>query len=731
MRRILKPRAQRRREARAELTPAARVRRQRLHLWAAMGVLALALWGVFLIVPPTVPGLQPGLPSPVTIQAPRTLKYESALRTEQERSRAESDPANIVYRDDPNILIGQRAQLSELLQSITQIRQDPTLDRAAKQARLATLPDSTLAISPTLATRLIRLNDDQWQVVSRGALDLYDRAVRENNYVISDQDLANLRRTSLPYWASLYERGEPRELILLFANAFLKANRVVDEQATAQRRQQARAAVAPVTVTILEGENIVREGDVITPAVEEKLEALGLLRVEPKWWLLGGEGLLAALLAALFGAYLMQCQRQVWMSDRPLLVVCGLFALTVLAARFVLPLTNGWQYLFPLAATAILIAALFNAEIALVAATLLSVAVAFIGDRQFGLGATLLFGSMAGVFVIGRPQRSLTFLLAGLAVAMTTALTETAFGLMSALEPRPEQILPILLFSGVNGALSAIVALGLYNLAGQIAGIVTPFQLMEWGHPAQPLLRKLMREAPGTYYHSIAVGNLAESAAEAIGADALLLRVAAYYHDVGKVLRPYFYTDNQSDRENVHNELDPQTSARIIADHVREGMQMAREAGLPKQIVDFIPTHHGTTTIRHFYQLALQQHDSVDPADFRYPGPRPQTKEQAILMLADTVEATVRSKAQHGQILSARDNLPNGNGRGASGKQTLEELVHAIIDERVRSGELDDSTLTLSDLARIRQAFITTLQGIYHPRVEYTPEVVKPVESGR
>src|SRR5262249_27547519 len=156
-----------------------------------------------------------------------------------------------------------------------------------------------------------------------------------------------------------------------------------------------------------------------------------------------------------------------------------------------------------------------------------------------------------------------------------------------------EEWLPILIFSGINGVLSAIAALGLYNLIGHLADVVTPMQLMELAHPAHPLLRKLIREAPGTHHHSVSVGNPAESAAEAIGADALLLRVASYYHDIGKARRPCFFTDNQSDRENVQNELDPHTSAEIICEHVREGVKMARQAGLPRQVVEFIPAHHG------------------------------------------------------------------------------------------------------------------------------------------
>lgn len=284
------------------------------------------------------------------------------------------------------------------------------------------------------------------------------------------------------------------------------------------------------------------------------------------------------------------------------------------------------------------------------------------------------------------------------------------------------EIPTILLFSGTNGGMSAILALGLFNLVGNAAGVVTPLKLMELSHPSQPLLRRIIHEAPGTYHHSIAVANLAEAAADIVGADVLLLRVAAYYHDVGKTLRPLFFTDNQIGRENVHNDIDPHTSAEIIIDHVREGVKIARAGGLPEQITEFISTHHGTGVVGHFYQMALRQQDTVKIEDFRYPGPRPWTREQGILMLADSVEATVRSKAQHGKLVQMH---AGGNGTSSNGGQTIEQVVNMIIDERVGSGQLDNTSLTLRDLVLIRQAFVTSLRSIYHPRTEYAPQIVK------
>jgi putative nucleotidyltransferase with HDIG domain len=288
------------------------------------------------------------------------------------------------------------------------------------------------------------------------------------------------------------------------------------------------------------------------------------------------------------------------------------------------------------------------------------------------------------------------------------------------------ELVELLLFSALNGVISGLGALGAYNFLGRMAGIVTPLQLLELAHPNQPLLRRLMQEAPGTHHHSVVVSNLCENAAEAIGADSLLVRVGAYYHDVGKIIRPYFFTDNQHNRANVHESLDPKTSAALICDHVTEGMRLARQYGLPQQIVDFIPQHHGTSVIKYFYQQALQRDDTVSIDDYRYPGPKPQSKEAAILMLADGCEATVRSREQAGLLRpirpedEAQELDADARGRG----QTIEEVVDQSLQDRMRSGELDESMLTLRDLNLIKQSFVKTLQGIYHPRVDY-PRLVK------
>ncbi|HEU5089464.1 MAG TPA: HDIG domain-containing protein, partial [Roseiflexaceae bacterium] len=375
-------------------------------------------------------------------------------------------------------------------------------------------------------------------------------------------------------------------IALLLVGAHLQTNLVIDEQATQARKQAARDAVKPVTVQIVEGESIVRAGDMVTPDVREKLEALGELNTETDWYDVAGKGILAALIGLLFGVYVRQTQRDVWLRTRPLATIVGLAVLTVLLARLLASVSVDLLYGFPLAITALLVATLFSGNLALFVTVLLVVPISIVGQESIGIAVTLIMGAVAAIFAIGRGERSLNFVLAGLTVSVVSTAAALAFALTNFRATSLDQLLVTGAYSGINGALTAVLALGMYNLLGHIAGIVTPMQLMELAHPAQPLLRKLIREAPGTYYHSIAVGNLAESAAEAIGADALLLRVASYYHDIGKTVRPFFFTDNQSDRENVHNDIDPHTSAGIIADHVREGAVLARQAGLPRQVID-------------------------------------------------------------------------------------------------------------------------------------------------
>lgn len=692
-------------------------------------LLFVGIWAALTLSLPGEYGrLEVGQPSPTSIWAPKEVTYVSEVRTAERQAQAENNPDNLVYVFDPLIPVQQRLDLSALLETITRVRDDPSLQRADQVARLAALPNAALQISESQAEQILALSDSQWEQVRRQTLALYDRAIERYDYAVDERALIQLRERWLAYWLATTDLSpQERDLARFFTEAFLRVNRTLDEAATAERRQRARDSVPPQQVRVLAGEAIVREGEIITPEMIEKLQQTGAMPTPLSWAGIAGRGLFAALMSVGFMAYVLSFETSIGRRPRGLLVMITLIIFTLIIARLVLPAVGDWTFFFPLAAVAITLTVVFNGRVSLAAAALMSATIGVMEHNALGLALTLFGSCLAAVLMTHDAERVRSFLLAGVSVAVVVLVAELAFWLIR--QPTllagglMTYLAPVALFAGMNGALSAIFAIGIFNVVSRAAGQVTPLQLMELAHPSRPLLRKLIREAPGTYYHSVAVGNLAEAAAEAVGADALLLRVAAYYHDIGKTIRPFFFTDNQMGRENVHNDLDPVTSAQIIIDHVREGIKMARSAGLPEQIVDFIATHHGTGLIRHFYQQALQEEDSVSETDFRYPGPRPQTREQAILMLADSVEATVRSKAQNGKLVAANGN--GGHNGAPAGVQVLEELVQSIIEARVREGELDNAPLTMRELTQIKQAFVNSLQSIYHPRVDYAPQLVK------
>jgi putative nucleotidyltransferase with HDIG domain len=379
-------------------------------------------------------------------------------------------------------------------------------------------------------------------------------------------------------------------------------------------------------------------------------------------------------------------------------------------------------YAFPLPTASILLALLLSPTVAVGATIVLAVLVAILGGPSLALAVLGMIGGLIGILGTWKAQRLSTFFLTGASITLANFVVVGAFRLIAQMVDL-QSLATAVIACTINGFASVIIGFATFGLLGSLFGRVTVLQLMELSNPNHPLLHRLMREAPGTYYHSIIVGNLAERAAEVIGADPMLVRVGAYYHDIGKVVRPYFFVDNQAGRSNIHDDLPPRSSAQIITDHVRDGIALARKYRLPERIVQFIPQHHGTSRTAYFYRRALQEDETVDPEDFRYPGPRPQSRETAILMLADSVEAIVRTMNQSGKL---RETFEADKEKD---EDPWEKLVAGIIAERVREGQLDESDLTFRDLHAIQHAFAEMLRGVYHPRVEY-PEFGKPAQEG-
>jgi putative nucleotidyltransferase with HDIG domain len=402
-----------------------------------------------------------------------------------------------------------------------------------------------------------------------------------------------------------------------------------------------------------------------------------------------------------------------------LFMLALLVVVWVAAAKFFLSVTLPdderlyLSYMLPVAASPMLIATLLDGGLAVAVAALLALLTAFVGfylpDARRGLidhpldafqmVTTLFLGGFVGIFAVHRAERMNRYLVAGGLVAAVSFTALLSFWLLSA-EREAADVVGMIVATGVGGLLSAIIVVGATVILGLMFGITTRMQLMELAQLNHPLLRRLQEQASGTFHHSVIVGNLAEGAADRVGADSLLVRVGCYFHDVGKVTKAAYYIENQTQGENPHDRLAPAASAKMVADHVHSGLELAKRHRVPARVRAFIPEHHGTRLVTYFYRKAAADDATTDPGKFRYPGPRPQSKETAIVMLADSVEAVVRS---------SRD-------RSA---ERIDSLVEAVIAERVTEGQMDECDLTLRDLKTIGESFKATLRGVYHPRIEY------------
>ncbi len=665
--------------------------------WGVVFGILLGLLLIFELLPVGQLELQVGQVSPVDIRAPRQITFVSQTLTEKARAQAEQAVRDIYDPPDPKIGRQQTLRLRQILDFIASVRSDPHASREEKIRALASVTDLTLTAD--LSDRILSFSDAEWSAVAEEAEGVLDRVMRE---AIRPSDV-NEVKTRVSTLVRLTLTEAQTQVVVALVQNLVKANAFLNARETQNARLQAREKVEPVTMTVERGQAIVRQGDIVEPLDMEILETLGLLRPHIKWQDVVGNALLAGLIATLLGGYLSARARALWNDDRQLLVTSLLFLLFTAGARLMVPGHTVLPYLFPGAALGLIISTLFDTQAAVFSSALLSVLVGAIGGGNLELAAYVFAGSVFAILAVQRVERISVFVFAGMLATLANWLTVLAFRLPP---QRYDWIGLATLFGAglLNGGLASMIALLGYFALGNLLDIPTALRLMDLARPTHPLMRQLLLKAPGTYHHSILVSNLAEEAAERVVADPLLARVGAYYHDIGKTLRPYFFVDNQTNGENVHDRLDPETSAHIIVSHVKDGVDLARKHNLPRRIVDFIAEHHGTGLATYFYQRAQQSaangNPHPDPARFQYPGPKPRSKETAIVMLADACEATVRSL------------------RPATAEE-IETIVRKLVMERMEEGQLDDSNLTLRELEEIQKAFIAMLQGVFHPRVRY------------
>jgi putative nucleotidyltransferase with HDIG domain len=673
--------------------------RPRVAFAVGVGVLTALLLTVALSVDllPRVYDVKEGDVAAVAIKAPRAITFISQIRTRQARDAAAAQVPPVIELNR-DVISQQTRGLADLIQAINVVRGDTTRpDPTTKQQAIAQLVSPTL--SDTTAKALVTLDDYHWSTIANEAQRVLQDIMKDR---IPDTSVDEVRN-EVPLRVSPFFSDADRAVVVELVQRFVLANQMMNADATARAQQDAREAVAPVEQTYARGQTVVRDGQVVGPLEIEALEALGLRNPELDWQSVAAAALLSFSLMGVLAAFIWNFDRPLLYRDRRVVLLAGLIVIATVAARMVIPGHPLWAYIFPLPAISMLLAILLDAQLALAVGIMLSILLAWIAGGSLEIGVIALVGTMVGALAVWRKERLIAYFVAGGAVALAMIVAYLAFYLAA----RSDDLgmLSIVSFElVVNGILSSLLAVGSFAVLGRMFGILTTVQLLELANPTQPLLRRLLMEAPGTYHHSIMVGNLAERAAEVIGADSLLVRVAAYYHDIGKLERPWAFIENQNDTNaNVHDSLDPQASAQVIAAHVTDGVKLADKYGLPPRIREMIPQHHGTRMISFFYQQAAERTtETVDAALFTYPGPRPQSREAAILMLSDSTEAAARAARDHS-------------------REAIEQLVERIVHQRLEEGQFDDCNLTLRDLTRIKQSFVTLLTGIYHPRIPYPP----------
>jgi putative nucleotidyltransferase with HDIG domain len=653
--------------------------------------------------------------------ADRSVSYEDPLASEVARERAR-DGAGEIYRLDNSVPENQTEAVRGFFDEVREVRgseasNDEKVERITQAAPFP-VPES-------VARSLVFLDAGEVDEAERYAIEnlreLYDStAVADDGIVSSPTAVVPLSegRDRLSEAAGRDASGELRTVVEVVSRGFLEPNYVVDRVATEEAREAAASQAEPVRGEIQTGERVVARGEVVDEQDLARLEALGVVPQGDPWIALVGVGLVVATemwisfyFLERFGTRILKGKAAIRVVLAALLVV--LF--TALARAFVmfgLP-----AYLIPLPGLSMLGTILLGPRLMFLLVVVSSVNVGIIAGSDFFLTATLLLTSGFAIYAVLRRVGPRTELLwAGLFVAAVSGVVAFAVGLIAG------NGLRIALTQGglglANGFLSLMLAMVLLPLLETTFNILTPMKLLELSDQTNPLLSKLLRGAPGTFTHSMTVGNLAENAAQRIGADPLLARVGAYYHDVGKLEHPNYYIENQLSKANPHSALTPALSAKIIKRHVKDGIRIGREWNLPKEILDLIAEHHGTTRIEYFYRKALEGSMGRDLAgpdvreeDFRYPGPKPHSKEAGILMLADSVEATVKSLEK-----------PT--------PKRIEDVVDNTIRHKLEDGQFDECQLTMREIHDTGEAIREALIGFLGPRIEYPDSpITRPSKS--
>jgi cyclic-di-AMP phosphodiesterase PgpH len=676
--------------------------------------LFIALVGVPLALSITVFGgdtpVRVGEPSPRTIVAPDLIRVPDPDATDRARRQAADEVSAIVVDDQE-----ARAAIVQSVRDAFAVVRDARApgedgERANPDEQIEAMRQRLPMLDGEALDLLVRLSDDEVAQSAAEAVAVAREFARQRITEDRIETIANEQlRNELV--VRQFPPGVADAVVDPLIRASLRPTVIEDEDATAEARETAADAVAEVVRTFPAFSVIVSAGEEVDSVQFAALRQRGLEGAEP-WRPIVKAFIIAFLATAVVVAYLYAYRRPILRSSRRVLLLAVLFlGFALMVEAVALAQTNagsGWRYVVPIGAIAMLATILFDPPIGVLVSIPAVVLVAFTTSGQSGPPAFAAIAVLATVPLVTRlsSRRALRR-----AAWQSTLLYGALAGVIAAVFADLDTARVAAVAGLINGVLTYMIVSASLPLLESSFKIVTATSLLDLADRNHPLLRELEQKALGSYNHSILVATLVERACRSIGADGLLGSTAALYHDIGKVRQPWFFVENQFGIANPHDELDPETSALIIQEHVTDGITMAQQFRLPPEIVEGIATHHGTTLVSYFHRRAVQEAGAqghVDEQTYRYKGRKPSSKEMAVLMLADCCEGASRAAALTNRNLSRHD---------------LETICHTLIAERVDDNQLDESSLTFHELKVVTESFIETLTGVYHPRIAYPPPV--------
>lgn len=657
-------------------------------------------------------------------QAKETIRSPVTIENKQETNRKVREAISAVedqYSIDEEISEERINYIEELFDALTKIEEESKEQAVTDDLlpNLATDRDKILRLGELLSDEISKnLSDSNFislmnlrkkdrevgkELLIEAAEKVFQEGIRTSNVQRAISDIKQILRFS--------NLEDPvKEALYPLADFIIVENSFFDPEKTSQEEKEAANRVEPVYIRA--GDVIVREGQTITNEIYEELKLVGLLDTERNIYPIIGLIILIMLIIGVIG-YEMHCLDERDQLDRRIVTTIIVISIIVISLMKIISLfftqDSYLFYVVPVATGSLLLKLLINERISLVLATLYALIGSIIfnseipGTVNIEAGIYFLFSQIAAIISLSNIKDRLTIVRAGIGMTMINISLVLLFSFLSF---ESFEWLDIALqgtFAVGSAFLSAVFTIGLLPFFETALGILSDTKLLTLANPNHPLLRKLLTEAPGTYHHSIMVANLSETACEAIGANGLLARVGAYYHDVGKTIKPHYFIENQISMKNPHDVLDPKDSAKIIINHPYAGAEMLKDYKLPDEIIDITNQHHGTTLLKYFYYKEKEKNPNILEEDFRYPGPKPQSKEAAIICICDSVEAAVRSLKEPTE-------------------EKIEEIVSNIINDRLMDGQFNESPITLRELDIVRNTICTTLKGIFHSRIQYPKE---------